>query len=80
LDPPFQPPPADNYDDRIGHNIFKDSYSQKSLSNAMEILNNKVRSMEEIQSLFKDYYFDYRDKTGDKVSSIATIKELKETK
>jgi hypothetical protein len=30
--------------------------------NAIEIMNNEVKNLDEIQDLFKDYYFDYREK------------------
>lgn len=46
--------------------------------NAIEIMNNEVKNLDEIQDLFKDYYFDYREKAEWKVSHFSTIKEWKD--
>ena len=80
LDPPFRPPASDNYDNKVGSHLFKDSYSQKSLNFAKEILEGKVKSLEDIQNLFKDYYYDYREKDDSKISFVSTLNNGKDIK
>lgn len=80
LAPPFIPPKEDNYDSKIHLQPFKDDYSQKSLTNAIELLDNKVNSLDEIQSVFKDYYYDFREHDDYKISHMSSFKDYKEIK
>lgn len=74
------PPTTDNYDNKVNKHLFKDDYSERTLMDAVELTNKQVNNMEEIQELFKDYYYDYRDKTDSKPSNLSTIKDYKEIK
>eukprot|EP00345_Euplotes_harpa_P007988 CAMPEP_0168349946 /NCGR_PEP_ID=MMETSP0213-20121227/20782_1 /TAXON_ID=151035 /ORGANISM="Euplotes harpa, Strain FSP1.4" /LENGTH=72 /DNA_ID=CAMNT_0008360111 /DNA_START=831 /DNA_END=1049 /DNA_ORIENTATION=- len=62
------------------NHLFKDSYSKKSIMDAVEMLNNGIKDLNGIQNLFKNYYYDYREKAECKVSNVSTIKECKDPK
>jgi len=80
LDPPFVPPKEDNFDSKIHTHLFKDDYSEKSLADAIGILENQVKDIDEVQELFKEYYYDYREKADFRTSNLTTIKESREIK
>lgn len=70
----------DNYDTSNSTYLFKDGYSKKSLKDAKELMDGTVRSIEDIQEHFKNYYYDYRDKERDWLFVNSTFpKELKGT-
>lgn len=78
LTPSFIPPKEDNYDSKMNNHMFRDSFSKKSIMDAIEILEEKVKDIDEIQELFKDYYYDYREKPAEsKPSYLSTMKDCK---
>lgn len=81
LKAPFVPPKQDNFDNKSSHFIFKDDYSMISLNEAKNLMEGKINNVDEVQEMFKDYYYDYRDKKNEpRQAHIMTLKDLREYK
>ena len=75
------PPRQDNFDNKSSHFIFKDDYSLRSLNEAEALMDGKINDIGEVQEMFKNYYYDYREIQDDsRQAELMTLKDCREYK